>query len=50
MNSLSPLLTPAQLVQTLANSPGARLLDVRTPAEYEAAHIPGAYNVPLDVL
>jgi rhodanese-related sulfurtransferase len=50
MNSLSPLLTPAQLAQTLADSPGARLLDVRTPAEYESAHIPGAYNVPLDVL
>jgi rhodanese-related sulfurtransferase len=27
-----------------------RLLDVRTPAEYETAHIPGAYNVPLDTL
>ena len=24
-----------------------RLLDVRTPAEYETAHIPGSYNVPL---
>jgi rhodanese-related sulfurtransferase len=27
-----------------------RLLDVRTPAEFESAHIPGAYNVPLDTL
>ena len=27
-----------------------RLLDVRTPGEFETAHIPGAYNVPLDVL
>ncbi|MBO4160766.1 rhodanese-like domain-containing protein [Micromonospora antibiotica] len=27
-----------------------RLLDVRTPAEFETAHIPGAYNVPLDLL
>jgi rhodanese-related sulfurtransferase len=26
------------------------ILDVRTPAEYEAAHIPGSYNVPLDQL
>jgi rhodanese-related sulfurtransferase len=24
------------------------ILDVRTPAEFEAAHIPGSYNVPLD--
>jgi rhodanese-related sulfurtransferase len=27
-----------------------RILDVRTPAEFESAHIPGAYNVPLDLL
>ena len=27
-----------------------RLLDVRTPAEFGTAHIPGAYNVPLDTL
>lgn len=26
----------------------ARLVDVRSPAEYEGMHIPGAYNVPLD--
>ena len=28
----------------------ARILDVRTPAEFENAHISGAYNVPLDHL
>ncbi len=27
-----------------------RILDVRTPAEFQAAHIPGAYNVPLSLL
>ena len=27
-----------------------RLLDVRTPAEFESAHIAGSYNVPLDTL
>lgn len=27
-----------------------RVLDVRTPAEFESVHIPGAYNVPLDTL
>ena len=26
------------------------MLDVRTPGEYETAHIAGAYNVPLDTL
>ncbi|MFP5252835.1 MAG: rhodanese-like domain-containing protein [Actinomycetes bacterium] len=33
---------------TTDNTP--RILDVRTPAEFETAHIPGAYNVPLDTL
>ena len=28
----------------------ARVVDVRTPAEFESAHIPGSYNVPLDIL
>jgi rhodanese-related sulfurtransferase len=27
-----------------------RILDVRTPAEFESAHIAGSYNVPLDLL
>lgn len=27
-----------------------RLIDVRTPGEFDTAHIPGAYNVPLDLL
>ena len=28
-------------------TPGARLIDVRTPGEYAGGHIPGAANVPL---
>ena len=31
-------------------SPDPTLIDVRTPAEFEAGHIPGAINVPLDEL
>jgi rhodanese-related sulfurtransferase len=27
-----------------------RVFDVRTPGEFEAAHVAGAYNVPLDLL
>lgn len=27
-----------------------RLLDVRSPAEFESAHVEGSYNVPLDLL
>lgn len=38
------------LQERLANDDAPRVLDVRTPAEFETAHIPGAYNVPLDTL
>ncbi|MDC5698380.1 rhodanese-like domain-containing protein [Intrasporangium calvum] len=38
------------LQEWLAAPDGPRLLDVRTPAEFEASHIPGSYNVPLDLL
>ena len=34
-----------QLVQA-----GARLVDVRTPSEFAAGHIPGAINIPLQQL
>jgi rhodanese-related sulfurtransferase len=34
----------------LAATHGPRVLDVRTPGEFDSAHIPGAYNVPLDLL
>jgi rhodanese-related sulfurtransferase len=41
---------PATLRDMLDSGRRPRLLDVRTPAEFETAHIPGAYNVPLDLL
>ncbi len=51
MSFSSPfLLQPAELVQLRDHNANARLLDVRTPAEFEAQHIAGAYNVPLDTL
>jgi rhodanese-related sulfurtransferase len=34
----------------LTSAHGPRVLDVRTPGEFDSAHIPGAYNVPLDLL
>jgi rhodanese-related sulfurtransferase len=40
----------ATLRDLLATGDGPRVLDVRTPAEFETVHIPGAYNVPLDLL
>ncbi|HTK50218.1 MAG TPA: rhodanese-like domain-containing protein [Gemmatimonadaceae bacterium] len=44
------VLSPADLTALLRTDPATRLLDVRTPAEFEAEHIAGAYNVPLDTL
>jgi rhodanese-related sulfurtransferase len=51
----SPTDRPTRLdapgLRALLERPGGpRVLDVRTPAEFESAHIPGAYNVPLDTL
>ncbi|SDN06214.1 Rhodanese-related sulfurtransferase [Lentzea albidocapillata subsp. violacea] len=40
----------AQLRQQVQSGTGPRLIDVRTPGEFETAHIPGSYNVPLDLL
>lgn len=36
-----------QIEEYLSTKPALPLLDVRTPAEYEQGHIPGALNVPL---
>ncbi|WP_327002421.1 rhodanese-like domain-containing protein [Dactylosporangium sp. NBC_01737] len=41
---------PATLRDLLGSDRAPRLLDVRTPAEFETGYIPGAYNVPLDLL
>ena len=43
-------ITSTQLRDLLASSAPLRILDVRTPAEFETAHISGSYNVPLHVL
>ncbi|WP_229402330.1 rhodanese-like domain-containing protein [Micromonospora okii] len=43
-------LDAATLRELIAAGRAPRLLDVRTPGEFEAVHIPGAYNVPLDQL
>lgn len=50
MTDLDRHIDAATLERLLAEHADVRVLDVRTPAEFESAHIPGAYNVPLDTL
>ena len=45
---LSPGLTPVELQEKLATPDAPRVVDVRKPAEFGVAHIPGATNIPLD--
>ena len=40
----------ADLKRLRLEDPELRIIDVRTGGEFETAHIPGSYNVPLDVL
>jgi len=40
----------ADLRHLVESGPAPRLIDVRTPGEFESAHIPGSVNVPLDLL
>jgi rhodanese-related sulfurtransferase len=43
-------ITSSELRKLLESPAAPRVVDVRTPAEFETSHISGSYNVPLDVL
>ncbi len=38
----------ASFMQAFENTPGATLIDVRTPEEYAEGHIPGARNIDIE--
>ena len=44
------ILNAADLRGLMESANPPRILDVRTPGEFEGVHIAGAYNVPLDLL
>lgn len=44
------VITSPELRALLDSTKAPRVVDVRTPAEFEAAHIAGSYNVPIDVV
>src|SRR5688572_29769964 len=50
----APILPTALDADTVADllkrSAPVTIFDVRTPAEFASAHIPGSYNVPLDLI
>jgi rhodanese-related sulfurtransferase len=46
----APTIDSQDLSDLLDSTAPPRVLDVRTPGEFETAHIAGAYNVPLDLL
>lgn len=47
---LPTLLDVATVTQLLNAQPPIHLIDVRTPAEFATAHIPGSHNIPLERL
>jgi len=50
MNNAIPQISPVALTHRLKGDPKATVLDVRSPGEYRAGHIPGARLAPLDEL
>lgn len=50
MNPAFPQISPVELTRRLDGEPRAVVLDVRSPAEYRAGHIPGARLLPVDEL
>lgn len=50
MSAPTATISATELRDRLDSLTTPHVLDVRTPAEFETAHIAGSYNVPLDVL
>ncbi|GIV95429.1 MAG: sulfurtransferase [Herpetosiphonaceae bacterium] len=48
--TLPPVVDGETLAGLLEKGTLVKVIDVRSPAEFETAHIPGSYNVPLDLL
>jgi rhodanese-related sulfurtransferase len=49
-SSAAPVSQADLLARIGSKDPDLVVLDVRTPAEYAAGHVPGALNIPHDVL
>lgn len=49
-SSATPITQSELLAHLERKDPGIVVLDVRTPAEFAAGHVPGARNIPHDLL
>lgn len=47
---MSPAISPAELETKLGTPQAPLIVDVRKPAEFKIAHVPGAINIPVDQL
>ena len=50
ISEIAPVVNADDLQNLMNKRVDLRLVDVRTPGEFESAHIAGAYNLPLDAL
>ena len=50
LKQLPRVMQPHEVDAFARDDGGVKILDVRTPAEFESVHIPGSYNLPLDQL
>jgi rhodanese-related sulfurtransferase len=50
ITSTTATIEPTELRELLGSPAAPRILDVRTPVEFQTAHIAGSYSVPLDLL
>lgn len=50
MNAVPQTVNPEELKSLIATGTNVTVLDVRSAAEFEALHIKGSYNVPLQLL
>jgi len=48
LRDVMPSMTPQQLLQELAGPNPPAVIDVRSPREYEAGHLDGALNIPVE--
>jgi len=48
--NLPTSIDPRTLASLVRENPALTLIDVRNPAEFESAHIPGSHNIPLPLL